>query len=83
MALPALMERLPNQDVLYHAVADFTTPGGAPIEKLGITPDVAVPLLRDDLLAGRDADLERALEWIAESRRAMDAGRAKPGRARQ
>jgi carboxyl-terminal processing protease len=60
MALPALMERLPNQDVLYHA--------GAPIEKLGVTPDITVPLLRGDLLAGRDADLEEALRWIAETR---------------
>jgi carboxyl-terminal processing protease len=69
MALPALMERLPNQDVLYHAVADFTTPSGIQIEKNGISPDVAVALTRDDLLAERDATVEEALRWIAQQKR--------------
>ncbi|MFL5575992.1 MAG: S41 family peptidase [Gemmatimonadaceae bacterium] len=65
-ALPALMQRLPNGDVLYHAVADFFTPRGDRIEGRGVIPDDVVPLTRRDLLAGRDPQLAAALRWIAE-----------------
>jgi carboxyl-terminal processing protease len=64
MALPAGMVRLPNQDVLYHAFAEFVDPDGRRIEGEGVRPDEEVPLTRADLLAGRDAALERALGWI-------------------
>jgi carboxyl-terminal processing protease len=63
-ALPALMERLPNQDVLMYAFADFVDPNGTRIEGRGVLPDVTVPLTREGLLAGRDAALEAALDWI-------------------
>ena len=62
-ALPAMTIRLPNQDVLYHVVSDLTDPQGRRIEGRGVEPDVAVPLTRDDLLAGRDAALEAAVAW--------------------
>lgn len=64
-ALPAQLTQLPNGDVLYHAVADFTTPKGARIEKDGVVPDEPTPLRRAELLAGRDTALEAALAWIA------------------
>jgi len=67
MALPALMERLPDGDVLYHAVADFATPRGMQIEKNGIKPDVPVELSRAGLLAGQDAAMREALRWIDEA----------------
>jgi carboxyl-terminal processing protease len=76
MALPAGMIRLPNQDVLYHAFADFTDPHGARIEGRGAIPDQSVPLTRSDLLAGRDGPLEAALEWI----RSQPRSAAVPGR---
>jgi carboxyl-terminal processing protease len=63
-ALPAQMERLPNGDVLYHAVADFTLPDGTRIEKVGVTPDEAVSLTRKSLLAGHDPVLDAAIRWI-------------------
>jgi carboxyl-terminal processing protease len=63
-ALPALMQRLPNQDVLMYAFADFVDPRGTRIEGRGVIPDIAAPLTRDDLLAGRDASLEAAIRWI-------------------
>ena len=66
MALPAMTDRLPNDDVLYHAIANLTTASGMQIEQHGVVPDVQVPLVRGDLLAGRDATLEAALRWIAE-----------------
>lgn len=63
-ALPAMAVKLPNDDVLMHVVADLTVPGGERVEGRGVTPDVTVPLSRETLLAGRDAVLERAVQWI-------------------
>jgi carboxyl-terminal processing protease len=63
-ALPALFDRLPNGDTLIHAYGDFVTANGTRLEGRGVVPDEEVPLTREDLLAGRDAALERALHWI-------------------
>ncbi len=65
MALPAAMDRLPNGDVLLHAIADYHTSKGDRLEKTGVIPDVPVPLTREDLLAGIDAPLARAAAWAA------------------
>lgn len=63
-ALPSMMERLPNGDVLQHAIADYRLPDGGRLEGKGVVPDEVVPLTRADLLAGKDASLEAALRWI-------------------
>lgn len=63
--LPALNERLPNGDVLYHAFADFVTPAGDRLEGRGVIPDDVVMLDRAALLAGRDSQMEAAVRWIA------------------
>ncbi len=68
-ALPAIFDKLPNGDVLIHAYADFVTADGTRLEGRGVIPDVPVPLTRQDLLAGKDATLDRALQWIEESAR--------------
>jgi carboxyl-terminal processing protease len=65
-ALPALMVRLPNRDVLMYVFADFVGPDGTRIEGRGVHPDRAVPLTRQHLLDGTDAALEAALAWITE-----------------
>jgi carboxyl-terminal processing protease len=67
-ALPSLATKLPNGDVLVHAVADFLGPGGYRLEGPGVVPDVAAPLTRAALLAGRDPALEAALKWIDEQK---------------
>lgn len=67
-ALPAWTRKLPNGDVLMHAVADFTGPRGMRWEGGGVVPDVLVPPTRQALLAGRDPALEAALQWIAQER---------------
>ncbi len=67
-ALPAMMVRLPNQDMLLHAIADFTAPDGTRIEGRGVVPDEQLPLRREQLLAGRDAPLEAAVRWIRDRR---------------
>ena len=68
-ALPAVFDKLPNGDVLIHAYADFVTADGTRLEGRGVVPDVEVPLTRQDLLAGKDTTLERALHWVDEARR--------------
>jgi carboxyl-terminal processing protease len=62
-ALPAMMRRLPNGDVLEYAIGDFVTAGGRRVEGTGVSPDVAVPVTREDLAGGRDRVLETAVEW--------------------
>jgi carboxyl-terminal processing protease len=63
-ALPALMTRMPNGDVLMYAFADFVGPDGTRIEGRGAVPDTRVPLTRQGLLAGRDDALLAAIDWI-------------------
>jgi carboxyl-terminal processing protease len=63
-ALPALMARLPNEDVLMHVFANLVTPEGVRLEGRGVIPDREVSLDRQELLEGRDVPLEAALEWI-------------------
>jgi carboxyl-terminal processing protease len=66
-ALPATMARLPNGDLLIHAIADLHSAGGGRIEASGVVPDVAIPVTRRDLLAGHDAALAAALRWAGGS----------------
>ncbi|MEO7997826.1 MAG: S41 family peptidase [Gemmatimonadaceae bacterium] len=66
-AFPAVAERLPNGDILYHAIASFLSPTGSPLEGVGVVPDVAVPITRSQLLNGRDPALEAAVSWAASS----------------
>jgi carboxyl-terminal processing protease len=65
-ALPSLMPRLPNGDVLLHAVADMKGPGGVRWEGPGVVPDMPAPVTREALLAGRDPALDAAVAWIVE-----------------
>ena len=39
-------------------------PGGRPLEANGVIPDAEVRSTRETLLAGRDAVLDAALDWI-------------------
>lgn len=64
-ALPAMLRRLPNGDILEYAIGDFVTPRGDRIEGRGVIPDEIVPLTRDALLAGDDPPLTAALAWVA------------------
>ena len=63
--LPASWDRLPNGDVLYHAIGEFITPRGERLEGIGVVPDQPVSVTRADLLAGRDPVLHAAMRWIA------------------
>ncbi len=63
-ALPSVIKKLPNGALLQHAIADFTTPAGHAVEGRGVTPDIEVKLDRRALLAGRDVQLEAAINYI-------------------
>jgi carboxyl-terminal processing protease len=63
-ALPALASKLPNGDVLLHAIADYLVVDGTRIEGRGVVPDQLVPLSIEALAAGRDAPLQAAIAWI-------------------
>ena len=64
-ALPSVPERLPDGDVLYHAIADFVSPRGEPIEGRGVIPDQLVSVSRRALRTVGDPALEAALTWVA------------------
>lgn len=72
-ALPAVWDRLPNGDALYHAFADFVTASGVRLEGRGVVPDENLPLKREDLLAGRDQALLAAMKWISGQHRKKSA----------
>ena len=64
-ALPALMRKLPNGDVLEYAIADFVTVSGERIEGHGVVPDERVERSRAGVTAGEDAVLDAAVRWAA------------------
>jgi carboxyl-terminal processing protease len=64
-ALPALMRKLPNGDVLEYAIADFVTASGERIEGRGVAPDEPVERSRASIAAGEDAVLDAAVRWAA------------------
>ncbi len=64
-ALPALMRKLPNGDVLEYAIADFVTVSGERIEGRGVVPDERVERSRLAVAAGEDAVLDAAVRWAA------------------
>ncbi|MDE2691399.1 MAG: S41 family peptidase [Acidobacteriota bacterium] len=63
-ALPSVIERMPNGDLLMHAIADFERPSGERIEGRPVEPESPVSPTREGLLAGRDEPREAALAWI-------------------
>lgn len=62
-ALPAMLRRLPNGDVLEYAIGDFVTASGRRIEGQGVEPDVPVAVTREALGAGEDPVLAAAVAW--------------------
>ncbi len=66
-ALPSLIQKLPTGALFQFAIADFKTPKGVLVEGRGVIPDVEVKYDRASLLAGRDAQLEAAVEQIRKS----------------
>ncbi len=62
--MDADLMKLPNGAYLIYAAGEPRTPKGVVIEGRGVIPDIQVNLTRKDLLAGRDTQLEAAIEYI-------------------
>jgi carboxyl-terminal processing protease len=60
--------KLPNGDIFMHMTAQHVRANGTDVEGNGIAPDVEAPPTRESLLAGKDAALDAALEWLRETR---------------
>lgn len=71
-ALPSVFEKLPNGDGFQYAIANYISEGGKPLEGIGVTPNVEVPLTRAALLAGKDPPLDAAIAWIQAQRHAAN-----------
>jgi carboxyl-terminal processing protease len=63
-ALPSVITRLPNGDGFQYAVANYISEGGQALEANGVIPDEEVKLTRETLLAGHDAVVDAALDWV-------------------
>lgn len=57
---------LPNETGLNLTIAKYLTPGGADINKTGISPDIEVKLTLDDLKNKKDTQLETAKSILAQ-----------------
>ena len=57
---------MPNETGLNLTVAKYLTPKGKDINKLGIHPDIEMPLKKKDILAKQDVQLEKAKEVLVE-----------------
>ncbi|HEX8735615.1 MAG TPA: S41 family peptidase [Pyrinomonadaceae bacterium] len=63
-ALPALTMALPTGAVFLYPVGNFETPKGNLLEGRGVEPNVKIALDRASLLAGKDVQLEAAINFI-------------------
>ncbi len=55
-----------NQGAVRVTIAKWLTPNGRTIHKQGLTPDVVVEMTEEDVKAGRDPQLEKAVEVLLE-----------------
>lgn len=62
--LASVIEKLPTGYLFQYAIMDYKSPKNFLIEGRGVQPDVTVAQTRVALLAGRDAQLEAAVESI-------------------
>jgi carboxyl-terminal processing protease len=55
-----------DQGAVSITIAHWLTPDGRQINKLGLTPDVEVPLTDEDTQAEKDPQLDKALELLTQ-----------------
>jgi carboxyl-terminal processing protease len=58
------VRQLSNGGGLFITSSRWHTPNGRLIEQVGLTPDIEVPISREDVDAGRDPQLDKALELL-------------------
>ncbi|MDD4931535.1 MAG: S41 family peptidase [Candidatus Colwellbacteria bacterium] len=59
-----IMEQLKDGSMLKITVANWLTPKGTLIDKQGLSPDIEVKYTEEDALAGRDPQLDKAIEVL-------------------
>jgi carboxyl-terminal processing protease len=59
------LEQFPDGSAVKVTIAKWFTPKGRSIDKNGIKPDIEIKLTREDVEAGNDPQLARALELLA------------------
>lgn len=57
-----------DQGAVRITIARWLTPNGRQIHKVGLEPDVKVELTEDDFKAGRDPQLDKAIEVLSQSK---------------
>jgi carboxyl-terminal processing protease len=62
--LDADIAELPDGGILIYPFGLTTTPKGVVVEGRGVTPDLTVTLQRQDLLAGRDTQVQAAIDFL-------------------
>ncbi|MFQ6058900.1 MAG: S41 family peptidase [Anaerolineae bacterium] len=62
------VHQLSDGSTLHVTVAQWLTPDGQQISEEGIAPDIEVPLTEEDIQAGQDPQLQRALEYLKSQR---------------
>ncbi len=67
--LPSVFDTLPTGAIFQYAVSDYRSPKNILIEGRGVFPDITVARSRSAMLAGRDAQLEKAIEYINANRK--------------
>ena len=67
-ALPATMTKLPNGDGFLYAIANYVSEGGEELEGIGVIPHIEATSTREQLLAGRDIVIEKAVDAIKEQK---------------
>jgi carboxyl-terminal processing protease len=64
VALPSIIERLPNGDGFQYALGNYISAGGEALEGKGVLPNQEVTHTREALLQGKDLVLAAAVGWI-------------------
>lgn len=57
---------LPGNSAMKVTIAKWVTPGGVNLSEHGLKPDVEVKMTEDDFKEGRDPQMDKALELVAE-----------------
>ena len=53
-----------NEGAVRVTIARWLTPNGRTIHKIGLTPDVEVPISQEDINAGKDPQLDQAIQLL-------------------
>jgi len=69
--LDGMLKELPTGAALLYPVGQPRTPKGIVVEGRGVIPDIEVSLTRQDLLKGKDSQLEAAINYIKNGRKTV------------